>query len=537
MLRMLTCDKCKEAFNHLKKIPKSLHCGHTCCTECAQQLLNNSEISCPFCKKKTYNVRCARNLACNQSILKLIPKITDKAIVTVSRTDSPVNQLNVSKVSLMGEHYEKPVMTRDKKQSMQFPRQNDSRREFNIMSPHNSQCLGAGVDPSAYCTKCQQWICDVCRKVDHHETRGCILNPLKETITKMKQKHENNSSSACETLNGSVKELKSYCDQLDGLLLSMRAAFECIGAEHEDLKKAVQEGTQMERNLKDLVLKSQSSRNLSETLANFKDIENCCVTSQEWMSNVMSQVSGSNTVKKVAKDLICMTLKSLRTSASENGEVNQIVACHESTTTRFSVLTVEGGRIHLHCLTSSTPGQATQKLPLECFTSCMNTTSSLVFINLSWGGSTRGRVYIRLTGDTVRGRQFLKLCTGEMGPSFCNTNFHRVWWKGYPGESIWGGDFEHGDGSGEVTFTSGLDSEQTTALSRSVPIIAGLVAGRYEKKNTSSIFRIYTMDSKNCVEEAAFGQVEFGLDVIQNAVKHSNISDVVISDCGIVMEF
>lgn len=165
----------------------------------------------------------------------------------------------------------------------------------------------------------------------------------------------------------------------------------------------------------------------------------------------------------------------------------------------------------------------------------MDSASALTFLDLSWGGS-HGRVYIRLTGDSMRGRQFLILCTGEEGPSFRNTHFHRVWWKGLPGEHVWGGDYDQSDGSGGTQVKNADVNEMPSEAGRKLPITAGLVAGRYEKKNISSIFRIFTKDAKDVEEEAAFGQVEYGLQFFVDAINHNNIQDVIISDCGIVIE-
>lgn len=170
-------------------------------------------------------------------------------------------------------------------------------------------------------------------------------------------------------------------------------------------------------------------------------------------------------------------------------------------------------------------------------TSCIDNGSALTFLDLSWGGQFRGRVYIRMTGKTTRGLQFVMLCTGEKGPSFLNSHFHRIWWKGLPGEHIWGGDVDKGDGSGGMSLIGNVDGNAKLAESCwKMPITAGLVAGRYETKNASSIFRIYTKDAKDAEEEAAFGRVEYGLQFIDAAVNWNNIKDVVVSDCGVVIE-
>ncbi|XP_045583176.1 titin homolog [Procambarus clarkii] len=544
--RKLCCDNCNENYNCSNKKPRILHCRHSICSECAQTLLINTykTIVCPFCNRQTWYVHDIDKLPYNHSILKGLQEQSAKPIVTIGKNDGSGNQKCVTKQSFTGEksyratpeHAQGSPVTveSERKQCKPVLPQNGSRSEMHTASPHNSQCLEFRARPSFHCANCQQWVCDKCGQIDHNERKGCVLIPLRDTLTQMKQQHENSASATCSTLNTATKELKNSCDDLDVFLLSMRAALECIEREHKNLKEDLQEGIQKERSIKDSVVKLPECKNLPESLAGFKDVEACCAASQEWISRVASRDS-SNEAKNMTKALIRFTLQSIRRFTVEDGKLNEIVAIHEGPSTRFSVPTVRGGRIHLHCLTSSVPVESSQKLPLECFKSCLDKNSSLAFLDLSWNGSPQGRIYIRMTGDTVRGRQFLMLCTGEMGPSFCNTHFHRVWWKGYPGEHIWGGDINHGDGSGAVTLISDFDSEQTTELGRSVSITAGLVAGRYEKKNPSSIFRIYTKDAKN-TEEAAFGQVEFGLDIIQKAVSHNNIHDVIISDCGIVLE-
>lgn len=168
----------------------------------------------------------------------------------------------------------------------------------------------------------------------------------------------------------------------------------------------------------------------------------------------------------------------------------------------------------------------------------MDRSSTLAFLDLSWGGSDKRRVYIRLTGDTIRGRQFVRLCTGETGSCFRGTHFHRIWWKDLPGEHVWAGDYEKGDGSGGKTVCNDQGKQTPTQAGRVCPVTEGLVAGRYEKDNISSIFRIYTRGDKDqhVKEEAAFGQIEFGLDIIKEATKLKDITDVKIEECGIVLE-
>lgn len=167
----------------------------------------------------------------------------------------------------------------------------------------------------------------------------------------------------------------------------------------------------------------------------------------------------------------------------------------------------------------------------------MDKTSTLTFLDLSWRGSAESRVFIRLFAKSSRAQNFLRMCTGENGPSFRGTRFHRVWWKGSPGEHVWAGDYDEGNGSGGILPSDGFGrSEENPESCHRLPITAGLVAGTYGKQNSSSIFRIYTKDSKDAQEEAAFGRVEFGLQILDAAIRQNNITDIKISDCGVVIE-
>lgn len=170
--------------------------------------------------------------------------------------------------------------------------------------------------------------------------------------------------------------------------------------------------------------------------------------------------------------------------------------------------------------------------------SCIDPTCALTFLDISLRGQELGRVFIRLLGKTKLSQCFLMMCTGEAGPSFRNTPFHRMCWSGQPGEHLWCGDYNFGDGSGgDLPRTVRDQTKELSNKKTRVPISAGLIAGRYGNHN-STIFRVYTRDSSDVVEEFAFGRVEYGLEVFKDALKkHSNnITHVTISDCGVVIE-
>lgn len=106
-----------------------------------------------------------------------------------------------------------------------------------------------------------------------------------------------------------------------------------------------------------------------------------------------------------------------------------------------------------------------------------------------------------------------------------------------PGESLWAGDHDRGDGGGGTLPTELIhETKELLEKKTKMPVTAGLVAGRYGKSN-STIFRVYTKQSSDALEEAGFGRVEYGLHILKDALKNNkNITDLTISGCGMVME-
>jgi len=49
---LLSCGICNEAFNVDTRLPKLLHCFHTFCTECVQNLTKDGRLRCPKCRQE-----------------------------------------------------------------------------------------------------------------------------------------------------------------------------------------------------------------------------------------------------------------------------------------------------------------------------------------------------------------------------------------------------------------------------------------------------------------------------------------------------
>ncbi|XP_053650405.1 uncharacterized protein [Cherax quadricarinatus] len=80
----------------------------------------------------------------------------------------------------------------------------------------------------------------------------------------------------------------------------------------------------------------------------------------------------------------------------------------------------------------------------------LESSSTLVFLDLAWPGSPRRRLHIKLDTDTMLAKQFLLLCTGQhqSGSSYLNTKLLELRNKGGSGEHVLGGDYQNNNGEG-----------------------------------------------------------------------------------------
>ncbi|KAK3858348.1 hypothetical protein Pcinc_035459 [Petrolisthes cinctipes] len=401
-------------------------------------------------------------------------------------------------------------------------------------SPHGGRCLEDKADIVSHCATCQLWLCEDCAKIDHTGP-SCMLIPQHETLLQMMQSSRTDAQNTCRSLQHFKREIVTYQEQLQSCKAIMESALDCIKKEEKRLEKVAEESTEAEANIRKIV-EDKTHTDLPESLSVLQSLGMAMSQSQKWVKGVLSTLLDDKT-HKLSKELLVTTVQ-LHLASAENRACREVLALHTINSSPVcSKIKTDGVRLFIHSLEYMTPPSGARGLQLDCVKKCMDKTSTLTFLDLTWGKSASGRVFIRLLGQISRAQNFLKMCTGENGPSFRGTRFHRMWWKGQPGEHIWAGDYDKGDGSGGI-LPSDLseDNEKYPESCHKLPITAGLVAGTYVKQCNSSIFRIYTKESKDTMEDAAFGRVEFGLQVLDAAIKHNKITDITISDCGIIIE-
>ncbi|XP_069180701.1 uncharacterized protein [Procambarus clarkii] len=220
-------------------------------------------------------------------------------------------------------------------------------------------------------------------------------------------------------------------------------------------------------------------------------------------------------------------------------EAGRVVAVQEDQDGRRSArITLQDGQLYLHpLLRQPTPAHA-HTLQESDVVGVLDPSCTLAFLDLGWAGSTRGRVTIRLTPDTPLARQFVLLCTGQRGHTFRNTKLLWVGDKGQPGECVVGGDYESNDGQGGAPLLPDLQGQYRQSGQAGAVWSGSVVASwcRAPGGPTSAKFNITTRDRQDGHQwPYVFGDVVSGLDVVRAAVNHSDITEVTVVDCGVVL--
>ncbi|XP_069193497.1 uncharacterized protein [Procambarus clarkii] len=213
-------------------------------------------------------------------------------------------------------------------------------------------------------------------------------------------------------------------------------------------------------------------------------------------------------------------------------EAGRVLAVQEDQDGRRSArITLQDGQLYLHpLLRQPTPAHA-HTLQESEVVGMLEPSCTLAFLDLGWAGSTRGRVTIQLTPDTPLARQFVLLCTGLWGHTYHNTKLLWLGNKGEPEEWVGGGDYEFNDGWGGAPLLPDLQGQyRESGRAGTVWVRGALGSAR------SAQFFITTRDRQDGGQwPLVIGDVVSGLDVVRAAVNHSDITEVTVVDCGVLL--
>ncbi|XP_071532095.1 uncharacterized protein [Panulirus ornatus] len=186
---------------------------------------------------------------------------------------------------------------------------------------------------------------------------------------------------------------------------------------------------------------------------------------------------------------------------------------------RRAALDCQEGRLLLHSFHH--PGDSCLHLQLP----------SEVFLELSVAGRCLGRVYIKLWGHLRRAHQFLALCLGTLGPSYVGASFSHVAYMKKARESLCCKEYRSSDGK-SCTRELMNDLEWGGEFARTPQ--EGLVIP-LSKNIDEHGFGICTRGQLEGRFHCPFGEVTSGLKFVRAAIRHDPVTEVTITDCGLVL--
>lgn len=231
-------------------------------------------------------------------------------------------------------------------------------------------------------------------------------------------------------------------------------------------------------------------------------------------------------------DLTAESLSLMREPVRAMLEAGEVYVVQEGQRhVRSAKLSLREDMICLHHLQEKHPPALARTISYCEVEAMLDYSYALTFLELAWPGSPPRRVYIRLSPDSGRGRQFVMLCSGEKGHSYANTNFLRVKNKGLRGECLQGGDYNFNSGVGGHNIIPGLACNGEYKRRD----VTGSVGAVYTNALNGAQFYIRTRGRPAVNRFTVFGQVEKGLEVAAAAIALQDVKKVTVVDCGVVV--
>ncbi|XP_069161737.1 uncharacterized protein [Procambarus clarkii] len=286
------------------------------------------------------------------------------------------------------------------------------------------------------------------------------------------------------------------------------------------------EGEDVISSLKDILKDFDFSRYAQDVFRSVNEADQCSEEAENWIEQCREDFSDIITVKVEHLRKMSEPVRKL----VEAGQV--FVIKQDKDGIRSSKITLQDGHLYVHSLLHQAPPAHAHTLQHSEVMDTLNPSSTLAFLDVWWAGSKVEQVRIRLSPNTGLARQFVLLCTGQNGPTYRDSKLFNFQ-KNTSGKCLSGGDYEYNNGEGGASLVADLKGDyQFSSKAGSVMSWYGICSSK------AAQFYINTRNfAKGAQRGPVFGKVASGLNVLRAAVNQSNIKEVNIVDCGVVMPF
>ncbi|XP_068207622.1 uncharacterized protein [Palaemon carinicauda] len=491
------CDVCSSPFDTQDRRPRCLPCCHTFCTQCIATMIALGHVACPKCRKR-HNATCAHQFPVNFSFESLMRRM--KARQRPSAQDAEAASME------RREHLLRKQIERVRNLASLCSEMVDRLEDFKLrtsvlINEHKEHLNQVETDTQS------QWSYDLCRE---NKAVILLLEERLEYLSALSQVGIENQNDLTASLPSSVPT------QEDTMTQAMAECDRRICMQDAWLEKC-----------KVSMADDRTSKASQEVLA------------RTWHALRMTSLTGDNershhssSIK--VQDLLEMTdeVKSLL----RNGRVFALRQEEGEQQLRFAKVTLQGEDfLCLHYLKDEEVPSDAVILPYTEIYDLVNTESTLTFLDFAWDDQNRGRVQIRLEpADTGRAKQFALLCSGLRGPTYANTRLLAVVNRGAPSEFVRGGDYQYNNGTGGASLLPDLGRGGEYWRQQ----VSGSVMAAGSWGDACSAQFIISTKSPGLLaqrDDTIFGQVENGLEVLNAAISETRITQVNVTDCGIMI--
>ncbi|CAL4067464.1 unnamed protein product, partial [Meganyctiphanes norvegica] len=194
----------------------------------------------------------------------------------------------------------------------------------------------------------------------------------------------------------------------------------------------------------------------------------------------------------------------------------------------------EDGKLYLHTL-GSPKVEVHIKFEITMLESLISLWSPYVFLDLSHNNRSLGRIIIRLWGGLQRAQHFLQLCMGTLGASYKGAYFAGVYRKdgNASGECLKCEEYICSNGTkGRKALLDNLEWKGEHSKDQIEGMVVAAGGGKAE---WGGAFHICTRVDPSYKFSCPFGEVVQGLDVVKEVVTYEPVSQVKISDTGVII--
>ncbi|XP_069180689.1 tripartite motif-containing protein 59-like [Procambarus clarkii] len=530
------CSVCFNNYDDTLLRPRTLPCGHTFCSQCIDNAIKNGQLNCPSCRAQ-HTATAATQFLINYGMEALIRKLKSMEVVPVTTVPTKPNKAPTRGIS--------------KKLRSLVEEQKSS------INSLITSCEEVLSQMGEYRGQLGDW------KTQHLQLQDRLYALVEQNKSAMKLLELEDTSVVDMTTQGEEgkTQLQAMLGSLDTVNTAQEVdttidtADECSMKVEDWLQKCqelfpdvntVHTSVKVQETIREALEMTTTETGATADPVHLGDSDSSIMTKVQEITGEIPQkeitVEDLRRMSEPVESLVeagrVVAVKSLveagRVVAVKSlVEAGRVVAVQEDQDGRRSArITLQDGQLYLHpLLRQPTPAHA-HTIQESDVVGVLDPSCTLAFLDLGWAGSTRGRVTIRLTPDTPLARQFVLLCTGQRGHTYRNTKLLMVVDKGRPGERVVGGDYESNDGEGGAPLLPDLQGQYQQSRQ------AGAVGSRWWPPGdpTSAQFIITTRDRQADQQwPYVFGDVVSGLDVVRAAVNHSDITEVTVVDCGVVL--